>query len=338
MKALLKYTLLSRLMILGCMACSSGEDPGGADTDSSDGTGGDRAAASGGSSGADPSGGAGPAGSGGDDAASGGRGGSGPQFGDADFELGSIGIVLNLASNKVDSGPRGQINIYFVPDPAVDQVLPEDRGCVYETFGACRISTCKEWDGEGYVVPVSLEAGTMTFLADGEPLAVAEPNFDYSNGYRVAWDGAYGGGELVSISAEGGRVEAFSTEIALPLAPLLITPAVEESTMAVVNVPVPRDRDFSFTWDARETSESVVVDLESNRALNKVGLYCSFDAKEGAGVIPAAALAKLATGSVLHLWAGHHQNVQLTDGYVRIVGLFEVLSSNRVSYPQFVLE
>lgn len=338
MKALQTYPLFW-LTILGCIACSSGEEAGGADTENSDGVGGDQAAASGGASGAEPSGGAGPAGSGGDNSASGGRGGSEPQFGDADFELGSVGIVLNLASNKVDSGPRGQSNIYFVPDPAVDQPLPEDRGCVYETFGACRVSTCKEWDGEGYVVPVSLEAGTMTFLTDGEPLAVAEPNFDYSNGYRVAWDGAYGGGELVSISAEGGRVEAFSTEISLPLAPLLITPAVDESTaMAVVDVPVPRDQDFSFSWDARETSESVVVDLEYNAALNKVGLYCSFDAQQGTGVIPTAALAKLAAGSVLHLWAGHSQNVRLADGYVRVVGLFEVLSPNRVSYPQFVLQ
>ncbi len=305
-------------------------------TDTTDtGSGGD----SSGSGGSDTTSGGDSSGSGGSDSSSGGQGSDGddPQLGDEDYQVASITMYRRLASRGT-SGSSSGIGIFFARDPSVDQIEPVDRNCVRESFGDCGVTQCDAYTDPGGAIPVRLEAGKMTFLADGAIIAETE-FYDESTTYLANLMAGFAGGEVISLTAEGGVVSAFNGQINMPLAPLLLAPAAAEgAAMAVEDVLVSRTQDLDISWDARDSAEYILVDLEYDSSLNTVSMSCFFDAEQGEGTVPAGALDRLAPGSVLHTSALNGEKVMVDEGYIELVTRIDILSENKVSYPRFVLQ
>lgn len=226
----------------------------------------------------------------------------------------------------------------LVEQAAWDALAQDGGSCLEETFGACVIAKCPVGPDTEPNLPNPpstdrLDAGTITMTADvGNFSSTGKPT-NADHGYAFDVSGSLTGAELVTISATGGTVSAFSTKIQLPLAPLLLTPSLAGSPGAV-DVPVARTADFTFTWDARG-AEKLQLSVSGS---GSTFLTCKLDAASGTGTFQVGALSQLPAGTRIRLFSVQEGTVETAEGAVRVLAAFETISADKASFPTFVLE
>jgi hypothetical protein len=221
--------------------------------------------------------------------------------------------------------------------------LPSDVVCAEETYGACKVTKCpvdSEMEPEPLAPPSGalLDAGTITMTADVGSFSRTGMPTKANHGYTFDSNGTLSGGELVTISATGGTISAFTGKIQMPLAPLLLMPSLAGSQGAI-DVPVARTADFTFSWDARGASDRLT--LVVSNPLGDTGqpwLSCNFDAPAGTGTFQVGALSQLPVGTRIRLFGVKSGAIETPEGTVAILAGLEVISSDKASYPTFVLE
>jgi hypothetical protein len=256
---------------------------------------------------------------------SGGSPGDEPVFGDPDFFLGRIQLTRGLAQVTNSNS----ISVQFVlEDPSTSLEV-----CEIEVFGDCTITTCTDPDEASNALRLS--AGEVTLTSDFEFAATGVPS---PTGLYYTFEDTdlIQGGEVVTFSFAGDAVPAFSGTMVVPLAPLLLSPAAVGTGQ--VEVLMPRGGSFTFTWDAREASQAVI--LLSAFGHFDVGwrMGCRFDAAAGTGTVPAEAMARLEPGMVLLPMGSNRDDLQLDQGTFRKDASFAMVSEDRAAFPRFVAE
>ncbi|HYP86620.1 MAG TPA: hypothetical protein VEQ59_00665, partial [Polyangiaceae bacterium] len=220
---------------------------------------------------------------------------------------------------------------------------PDPSACSRETFGDCTISKCPTPDPNAPADPsptaaVGLEAGTITITTDTDVFSATGQPITNQLNYSFDTTGNVSGGEQVQISASGGLVDAFTAQIQMPLAPLLMMPTVT-AAQGEIEVRVPRTADFTLDLDARGTAQTLVlVVAPPPMVTNKAALTCQFDAAKGTATFPSGALTQLAAGTTLRLFAANQLRVPTPQGYVNVAAAFEMVTPDKMGYPKLVLE
>jgi hypothetical protein len=216
--------------------------------------------------------------------------------------------------------------------------------CARESFGDCVLTKCPVSEMEPSSVPnapsvARLEAGTITITADMGPFsATGMPTADKVP-YVFQASGGLSGGETLTVTATGGTISAFTGTIPVPLAPLLLAPPID-GLKGTIDIPVPRTADFSIRWDARSASDQIQLSVRApvDAPAGTRYLSCGFAAAAGAGTFQAGALAQLPAGTRIRLFGVTYRTVQTARGHVRLLAAFEMISSDKMSYPSLVLQ
>jgi len=255
--------------------------------------------------------------------------------------IGTLQIVRTLASS---ASSAASARFDFVEHVASDPPMPgDDEPCTTETYGACEVTKCTV-AVETEPLPPSgassnhLDAGTITMTADKGTFAATGMPTNADHAYAFDSTGSLSGAELITIMATGGTVSPFTSKISVPLTPLLLTPSLTGSKGAI-DVPVPRNADFTFTWDARGASQKLQLSVSYPSVGNgSQWLSCTFDPAAGAGTFQAAALNQFAVGTRIRLFGINTAAVELPEGPVKIIAGFEMISADKMSFPSFVLQ
>lgn len=335
-------TSLACCALLGCGSTRDGAAVGGASAggtnptanagSSAAGSGG--AVVQGGSAGDESGGAAGAAGKGG-----GATGTGGTQAQASQGYIGTLQVYRTLASS---GSTLADARFDFVEQAAWD-ALSNGESCPEEKYGACTLTKCPSSSATEPTLPNApssdhLDAGTITMTPDQGTFSATGTPTMADHKYAFDTTGSLSGAELVTIAGTGGTVSAFSREIQMPLAPLLLTPSLAGSQGAV-DVPVPRTADFTFSWDARSSSEKLqLAVVYPSGTTGTPWLNCVFDAAAGTGTFEVGALSQLAAGTRIRLFGVKSVAVETPQGDVAILAAFETISSDKASYPTLVLQ
>lgn len=177
--------------------------------------------------------------------------------------------------------------------------------CVTKTHGQCTVQTCPSTLPEPPPPATAApSAGTVTLTAASASYAkTLNPNAGY---------GAYGsdldstvnfvGGEVVSVSATGSEIPAFSGNLAMPT-PFVLTNDLPARNSAA-NIPFDAGQDL--TLDFTGGTSDLVVQVNglqgSGSGATTSHLYCFFDSAPGTLTIPAEALAPLGAYALVQLF------------------------------------
>lgn len=265
-----------------------------------------------------------------------GPGGGGPSSGGnsaVDF-LGRVQVYRSLAT-----GPRSEANAYFTTREATDSTAD----CTSTPYGECTLRICPPREVDPNEPPaLRWDAGVIT-VVDNESAeddlfsATLTPSGDDRAYKAEITSSSLGGGETITVTAEGGSISAFQVTLQLPLAPLLTShPVTPTEEGPIVKVPVARDADLHLTFDMRETGARIQSAFRGPDST--VNLSCDFSANRGTGVIAAAALAELPAGSAIHFFSVESKDVISAEGKLTVLAFFEMVSPDRTAYPMFVVE
>jgi hypothetical protein len=167
------------------------------------------------------------------------------------------------------------------------------EGCTDVAEGPCVITTCPRAGAGGAGGsgggPVAANAGTLDIAGGLTPLAL-EPDKDGTyadasgNGAPFFEDAA-----RLEVSAAGDAIPGFSISVEAPLHAALTDPPFDVVDDTVID----RSAALELAWD--DGSHELVVELMP-RFEQTVVVTCVFDAADGEGTIPAAALSHLPAG------------------------------------------
>ncbi len=205
--------------------------------------------------------------------------------------LGTVAFQMQPDAQPAENFMRAT----FAPSP---QLL--DSVChVPAPSSGCNVTTC---DGAPTPAAQLLGAGTLT-LSGGT----------YFGSVMLGGDGNYmgigtfGAGDILDVSTTGADVPAFDASV---VAPAMIVP----SPMFGASTPV--SQDLAFTWTGGEAGASVSLEALGNQTL----VTCVFDAKKGAGVMPASLLAPFKGTSGTLLWSQSRTETVFAGSYPIAVG------------------
>lgn len=340
--------VLSALLLAACGGNAREDDaPGGGDGGqqaASGGvdTGGDGGAATGGAGAGSPggSGGLGATG-GGDGSATGGGDGSGTggvidATGGAPSQTDGPLLGYIIAGVSLGDGLSSYLSIVFSRESNVFGSGEPSEECPGTQVGDCVIADCwtpSRTPAEG--TDVRLHAGKIEFSIDnGMSFEVSPEGAD--NSYMVITGEEFGGGEEISFSAEGGTVEAFSGQIDLPLAPMLLQPHVSGGGSSVVTVGVAAAQDLDLVWDVRNASEWVVFQARGDSS--EPYFNCTFDASSGGGTIPSEVLQHVGAGTEFSGVGLNLLQIPVEDGRVDVYAQFDLVNESRTATPHFVIQ
>lgn len=244
--------------------------------------------------------------------------------------------VIRAMPNPPMAGARFDLN---APDTGSSST------CERQTFGDCVLTSCPVVSETNPPVdpnapmPMFLEAGTITVSADQEEFSANGTPSAAGSTYVFQSTGSLTGGGVLTINATGGTVSAFTGTIPFPLAPLLLAPSID-GMKGTVDIAVPRNADFSIRWDARDASEVIqtVVSKPASETTRTPNLSCSFTAAAGMGTLPSTALAQLSAGTRIRLFGVNSRTIEATPRGVALLAAFQLISSDKASYPTFVLQ
>jgi hypothetical protein len=199
----------------------------------------------------------------------------------ADGSTGTIqvGRRFDSLSGAIEASAR------FSAKDAVDT-----SDCTLEKFGDCQVSNCTS---NGKTATPAPYAGDIT-ITDGGMVDVklsTTPGQNYSQPSGTG--GGLSGGELLTVSASGGDVPAFNTQIAVPLVITISAPAVDDMGSA----PIPASGDLALTFDNRAADGETGTKLYVIGGSGTTTLYCVLPTETGSASVPALALDKLRGGS-----------------------------------------
>ena len=291
-----------------------------------------------------PGGGGGAAATGGADGASGGRAAGGSGAGGDRSSATSLGTVQVV--RVMPEAPQASARFGIAGQAA--STAPSTNPCESRTFGDCVVAKCPVPDepdepdlpSDPNLPPVTLlEAGTISITADEEEFTATGTPSGTNHKYVFQTSGSLGGGGVLSINATGGTISAFSSTIPLPLAPLLFAPSID-GMKGTIEIAVPRTADFAIRWDARASSEQI-QSVATNPAEAPAGsprLGCTFTSSAGAATFPVGALSLMPKGTRIRLFGLNRRLLETMQGSVHLVAAYEMVSTDKASYPVFVLQ
>jgi hypothetical protein len=196
--------------------------------------------------------------------------------------------------------------------------------CQRETFGDCQVSTCTE---NGKTASPSPYAGEIT-LTDGMMINVkltATPGESYTT--STPGPVSLAGGELLTVSASGADVPAFTMEVAVPRVITISSPALDDSGMA----DAPTDADLVLTFDNRAADGETGTQLlaQSLGGLGMSTLSCQLATESGTATIPAAALAKVRGAGQLLLLTTRTKQVQAGEFAVSVIAYLSAMNATK---------
>ena len=221
---------------------------------------------------------------------SGGAGGASTSDSSASSGTGGTAGGRRAAFVSVVSGPESDIKLHSFTAKAGFVFSPDGTEAVFttSTVGSCEIRLFTVPPTMG--TPSNVDAGVITITGGKVPVTLT-PNA--MSAYALVSDPAkdlFDGGEMITITAAGGTVPAFTAsltasvgvDVTLPLEPPNKGP-----------LPVDRTSDLVFTWNNGGPGD-VIVFLNDGVGSR---VYCTFSSAAGTGTVPKAALAKLSAGS-----------------------------------------
>lgn len=170
-------------------------------------------------------------------------------------------------------------------------VLPYE--CVEHLTGPCEVRACSYGGGGGPEPEVTyVSAGTIT-LTGGHSQVVGGTDGGVMGWWSDPSHAFFGGGETLVYSATGGDVPPFAGSLTAPTQVVLLAPwAADAGLMAA-----PRSQDLGVVWSGGASGQ-VEVSIHSPTVGNSwSSARCRFPATAGSGLIPAAALSGLFSGS-----------------------------------------
>jgi hypothetical protein len=331
-------TLLTGLVFLGCGSSNDSPAMGGGNAIAGATSGGSSAengaATSKGGAVANESGSGGSAGTG---TTNGGATGAGGSVDEQSY-IGTLQVIRTLMP---PGSTLSSARFDLVQQAAWDARSRGGEPCPEETYGACVVAKCPV-QPETEPAPDlpstdMLDAGTITMTADMGSFSSSGTPTEADHGYTFDSTGSISGHELVTISATGGTISAFSGQVQVPLTPLLLTPSLEGSKGAI-DVPVSRTKDFTFTWDARGASERLQLSVVNGAGGGSTYMICNLDVAAGTATFQGGALSQLSAGTRIRLFGLNTAVIETPGGKVRVLAAFEMSSQDKESYPTFVLE
>jgi hypothetical protein len=212
--------------------------------------------------------------------------------GDAGATSPQSGYVFG-ATGSFQSGGNQVFESTFSAGFADTTATPSSTTCTTKAFGACIASTCTLGPGLDAGLGTHPHAGIISVQGTNRPVALAPgPNGAYlpfQDTTQVLWRG----GETISISALGGDVRAFRSDLVAPAQPTIVTPALPTGDQPLV---VPKASNLSVSWTGVSSGTIAVTLARSPSAIAYATVTCELDAIRGSGSLPAEALQVIASG------------------------------------------
>ena len=287
------------VMALALTACSSDDDASSGGSSGSSGTAGTGGGAAGtaGSSGTGGAGGTGVSGSGGSsgtagDGGSGGDSGSGGTGGSNFYQGGYVSLMQSVVTV---SGTE-YASYSFAAGFSRGELDANGSACDIHDDGPCRITDCTtEPSDAGTPTYETVSAGTVQVMGANQPLSLtpdASGTYDAITGQERLWSG----GGTLTISASGGAVPAFQdtlfaaapVNLTSPSLPAPGSPQITMSTSGPLNV--------AWNGGMGGTVTAMLTRSITGATTRTVMLMCTFPATDGAGIVPASAMAAIPPG------------------------------------------
>jgi hypothetical protein len=219
-------------------------------------------------------------------------------------------IYLDISPDNFASGGQSvsqEISANFVD-------APSNQTCSIQTSGVCKLITCPSaWKGlprtNAGTITASYGSTHTTLLAEGgtanaagyQPPAPLDPSAPL----------LFQSGSMVTVSAPGADVPAFSASTTGPSAISVTSPS---STGLAVN----RSQDLTVAWTG-STAGNVIFQIVGSPPANTPSLECSFSGSTTSGTVPSAALGLLQPGSyIANVFARSRDVVQAGSWYVSL--------------------
>jgi hypothetical protein len=157
-----------------------------------------------------------------------------------------------------------------------------DAQCTTLEQGVCRVERCID-------PSLGANAGELAVSVGGVRRVVEqiEPGLYMQGGQGALWQP----GDSVHVTATGGDAPAIDVTVTAPAPITLLEPGLDGGTGVVS-----RSRDLRLRWSGG-TGTAAIGFTDGKRLPEIVRVKCSFDAKLGEGVVPAAVLSELTPGT-----------------------------------------
>lgn len=213
-------------------------------------------------------------------------------------------LVVATISPESPSNPKLQLSVlaFFVDHP--NGVAPdgysrvgERASCKRATVSGCELTECTRAADPSLVFaePVYLSAGPITFArGSGAPESV--PESEPGNYRLVQPDPApFTPGEVLSFTAGGGRVPAFTARVPYGGMPVMTSPKIGDSIV------IARGRDHALAWSGVTSGTMTFAFSVSSPAgaAKESRLECTFDGAASTGTLPTALLGLMERGAEL---------------------------------------
>lgn len=206
------------------------------------------------------------------------------------------------------------IRAAFSTPATADAARATPPECAPVTYGACVLRRCASSSTGRLLTPsttAAVSAGTVSVLGlhEGVDLTAQESGaYDHTFAQGARWTG----GELVTVRVSGAErgVPAFSLAVETP------TPISVQSPSR--GRPVPTDAPLAVRWTGGDGATVRVVIAGYDAPFRVV--TCEFDGDDGAGEVPAEAMASLAglPYAQLAIVSEHHKIVRVGDHVVSV--------------------
>lgn len=155
-----------------------------------------------------------------------------------------------------------------------------------------------------------VSAGTITISGPWLTTPVTMTPMSGSNAYQYTSSSpGYTAGQTLSVTASGAAVPAFGPEtVVAPDQTQLTSPAIATDGGTTT---VPTTADLQITWSGGQPGATML--LEAGGSSNSAYTYCTWNASDGQGTIPAAVLAPFA-GQSGYLVYGQYDATSFSAG------------------------
>jgi hypothetical protein len=166
-----------------------------------------------------------------------------------------------------------------------------DSSCTKQTIGPCDVRDCVE------TTPATTmpHAGVISLSNGAKFNATLSPDASGSYAQYTLQSLALPGEDLITISASGGDVPAFTAQMVQPLALLITAPTADSSGIVTWQ----RDADLALTFERGVAGVQLLV--QGGKATG-ASIGCRFPSESGQATLPAAALRALPPDTELTLF------------------------------------
>ena len=223
-------------------------------------------------------GGSGGAGTGGGSGAGGGTGGG--SAGGSEALSATVTLIQNCSTTMMNETCTSSMSSYFASAPQA-----ASSACTRTMMGDCDVTVCSL--DAGVVMPApAVSAGTVTVT--GTKAGTLTQVFDGGYANLTAMNKLWDGGEMLSVSASGATVPAFSNQTLMAPGPIALTsPACAAGMCGALS----RSAPLNVTWTSGSATGTRLTLSSARVGDRSARIQCNFSATSG--TVPAAAMAQL---------------------------------------------